>query len=85
MSRSFDDYRREVRQSALLSGSNNMAQAYEHLVDECAWHRYVSDLDKQWDDQRYREALAKSAYMEGADGHLARRDKAPIERESIHG
>jgi hypothetical protein len=84
MSRSFDDYRREVRQSALLSGSNNMAQAYEHLVDECAWHRYVADLDKQWDDQRYREALAKSAYMEGADGMLARRESTTIKEENAH-
>jgi hypothetical protein len=84
MSQSLDDYRRDVRRDGLLSSRENLPQFVEWLVTEVAWHRLKDDLDSKWDDQRYREALAKSAYMEGAEGRLARRESVTIKEENAH-
>jgi hypothetical protein len=84
MAKSLPEYEVEVRRLALLLNRENMAAAYDWLVKQYAYHLYKDDLDRDWDDRCYRESLAKSAYMEGADGLLARRESPTIKEENAH-
>jgi hypothetical protein len=85
MAKSLDDYRREVRQAALLNARENMPQYIEWLVTEVAYHRWKDDLDREWDDQRYREAiLASKLSSSDAEEKQARRESPTIKEENAH-
>jgi hypothetical protein len=85
MAKSLDDYRREVRQAALLASRDNKAQYIEWLVGEVAYHRWKDDLDKRLDDQHYREAIlaSKLSAMDG-EAKQARREGVTTKEGNCH-